>query len=176
MTEQGRMEVLEGIFTSIMVMEQNNKIDPNVMDKLELFIDSIKQFEIFWIENESLPINKAFIAYHTTRNIRIILEKINSRINEAIRAHENPKVIQEALYVMPTLVDLYSTINSLKGKPISSEVSPYLSHRLRILRSLASDVSMLPTYEEEVKEANAETLKKRFSSFVGLIWEKYHGI
>ena len=176
MTEQGRMEVLEGIFTSIIEMEQNEKIDPKVVGKLESFIDSIKQFENFWIENESLPLNKAFIAYHTTRNIRIILEKINSRINESIRAHENPEVIHEAMRVMPALVELYSVIEPFKGKPIPSKVFPYLSNRLQILRNLASEVSMLPSFEDEVKEADIEKLKKSFSSFAGLIQEKYREV
>lgn len=176
MTEQGRLKVLEGIFTSISIMEENKTIDLSIIDELEAFTESIKQFEDFWIESERLPLKNAFIAYHITRNVRIILEKVNSRIKESIRAYENPKVIYETMHIMPALVELYAAIETFKGKSIPPGVFPYLSNRLRILRDLAAEVSMLPSFEDEVKEVNIEKLKKSFSSFAGLIQEKYYEV
>ena len=146
-------------------MEQLQKVDVSVVEILDELIKECKATEHFWIENENVPIDTSFLLYHSTRNSRLVLEKMKNRFIMAAKKGENPHVIFDSIEIVPIVSELYEATLSLKERPITPEVLSFISNRLKLLRNVAYKVSMLPSPEEEIAEVDKAKVKKRFSRF-----------
>jgi hypothetical protein len=146
-------------------MEQLQKVDVSVVEILDELIKECKATEHFWIENENVPIDTSFLLYHSTRNSRLVLEKMKNRFIMAAKKGENPHVISDSIEIVPIVSELYEATLSLKERPITPEVLSFISNRLKLLRNVAYKVSMLPSPEEEIAEVDKAKVKKRFSRF-----------
>lgn len=146
-------------------MEQLQKVDVSIVEILDDLIKECKETERFWIENENLPIDTSFLLYHSTRNSRLVLEKMKNRFIMAAKKGENPHVISDSIEIVPIVSELYEATLSLKERPITLEILSFISNRLKLLRNVAYKVSMLPSPEEEIAEVDKAKFKKRFSRF-----------
>lgn len=145
-------------------MGQLQKVDTSIVEILDDLIKKCKETERFWIESKNLPIDTSFLLYHTTRNSRLVLEKMKNRFVMAAK-NENPHIIFDSMEIVPIVSELYEATLSLKERPITPEVLSYLSNRLKSLRNVAYKVSMMPSPEEEIAGVDKVKFKKRFSRF-----------
>ncbi|MBS7635733.1 hypothetical protein KEJ37_00065 [Candidatus Bathyarchaeota archaeon] len=146
-------------------MEQLQKIDASVVKILDELIENCKEAERFWVESERTPVDISFLLYHSTRNSRLVLEKMKNRFITATKKNENPHVIADSIEIVPILSELYEATLSLKERPITPEILSFISNRLKLLRNMAHKVSMMPSPEEEIAEIDKAKFKKRFSHF-----------
>jgi len=146
-------------------MQETKEVDISVVHIIDELIESCKHYEEFWVKDESVPIENAFLFYHALRNSRLVLEKMNERFKVAVERHENPKIINDSFAVVPVLSELCSTVFSLAKKEITYELKNLVSYRVRVLRDIASDNSMLPSSEEEMRGLNEKRLKERLTHF-----------
>ncbi|MBC7112708.1 MAG: hypothetical protein H5T34_01580 [Candidatus Methanomethyliales bacterium] len=146
-------------------MEQLKVVDISVLEILDDLIKDCKETELFWIENRNLPIDTSFLLYHSTRNSRLVLEKMRDRFITARKNKENPHIISDSIEIVPILSELYEATLSLRDRPITPEVLSFISNRLRLLRNIAHRVSMMPSPEEEIAKIDKEKFKKHFSRF-----------
>ncbi|MBA7599257.1 hypothetical protein ES703_06287 [subsurface metagenome] len=155
-------DIFDKIYALLEQMQSTAKVDLSIVDKFDVLIGQSKKFERFWTTNKRASIEDAFILFHASRNSRLVLEKAKARFLSAVKEHSNPSVIHDFVRVMPALCDLHGTLTTLQKKPISPEIRSLVSKRLRVMRGIAIDTSMLPSYKEEVKDLNLEELKKQF--------------
>jgi hypothetical protein len=83
----------------------------------------------------------------------------------AAQRNENPHVISDSIQVVPILSELCEAILALKERVITPELLSFISNRLKLLRNIASNVSMIPSLEEEIKGIDKKKFKSRFSRF-----------
>lgn len=146
-------------------MEKSRKVDVSVINTLDSLIESCEKIEQSWIENKEIPIKSSFLLYHASRNSRLVLEKMKERFITASEIYENPGIINDSMLVVPILNGLCDLIFSLTKRAITPEMHSFVSKRLRLLRNTASNVSLLPSPEEEIKGVDRRKLKRRFSRF-----------
>ncbi len=169
MTISSDLDVFTDLFDSLTEMEEEGKLDSTAVDKLDGLIKRCKELEEFWSKSEEKPIEDAFILYHASRNLRLILEKMRSRFTSATENKGNPQVIVDALRVTPALNQLFNTIVFNLRKPVTGEMRSLISQRTKTLRSISAEASMLPSFEDEIRDASPEMLKKEFKRFAGRI-------
>jgi len=159
----------EILFQKLQDMEESQKIDLSVVDLINSLIENCKDDEKFWVKNEKIPLEVSFLLYHSTRNARLVLEKMKDRFLKAEEKHENPKIVSDSITVMPALATLCNIIFSLKGKTITPEIQSFVLKRLKALRSTADEANLLPSPEEEMKTVNRRKLKGRFNRFANTL-------
>ena len=150
-------------------MEDSKTVDPTVIGVLDELIESCEEAQRYWVEREELPIEDSFILYHASRNSRLVLEKMKERFLSAEERHENPEVIGDSLLVLPHLSELCSIVSFLTKRELTPESRLLISQRLRLLRNAASNVSMLPSPEEEKQGLDRKKLKRRFDRFTSTL-------
>lgn len=146
-------------------MEQLQKVDLSIIEILDELIRNCKETENFWVESENLPVDTSFLLYHSTRNSRLVLERMKNRFISAVEKNENPHIISDAIQIAPLVIELCEMAFSLKKRPITPEVLSFISNRLKLLRNTAYKLSMMPSPEEEIAEIDKKKFKKRFSRF-----------
>lgn len=164
-----KIDSFTNLFHQLEIMEKSRKVDLSVIGVLDGLVEDCRRMEKFWIENEQIPVEDSYLLYHATRNSRLIFGKMKERFVLASEKHENPKVIEDSLMVAPLLGELHSTVVSLMNRVVTPELQFLISHRLRLLRNIASNVSMLPSPEEEMKGIDRRKLKRRFNRFTNTL-------
>jgi hypothetical protein len=146
-------------------MDECQKVDISVVDVINNLIKTCTNSEEFWMKNEDVPVEYAFLLFHASRNIRLIFEKMKERFICAEKKHENPQVVTDSLRIFPLLNSLCYTVFSLRKIRLNSKSILMVSQRLRLLRKMALETSMFPSPEEELKELDRAQLRKRFRKF-----------
>ena len=145
-----------------MTTQETGKTDKSIFGIFDTIIEHCKKAEEFWIERKDIPVESAFLLYHSTRNSRLILEKMKDRFLLAEEKKENPKVAEDSLFVFPYLNELCFLTSSLKEKNVTPKLKIVISQKLEALRSVASTYSMLPSPEEEIKGLDRKEMRKCF--------------
>jgi hypothetical protein len=158
------IEVFDSIYTKLEEMEEQQKVDLSIINELDILMRRFKELELFWIENRKMKIDDAFILYHCARNCWNILNKMKTRFLEAHEKHLNPQVVRDSSSVISSIHTLYDLVGTPSEEPLSPEKMTLILNRLKEIRDIASNVSMLPSYQEETKDLNVLQLKKQFIS------------
>lgn len=157
-----------GLIQLLESMEETQVVDLSITGIIDNLISDCSSTELYWMKSD-IPIETSFLMYHSSRNSRIILEKMKQRFIESVEKHENPAVIGDSLQVAPMLSELHQAVSFLKERKMAPEMYSLLSKRLKALRSVASDVSMLPSAEEELRSVDKKKLKRRFGRFADTV-------
>jgi len=160
-----RENYLESLYQQLLKMDKAQKVDVSVVDVINELIQACKSSEKFWMENEDISIEDAFLLFHVSRNIRLIFGKMKERFRLAEEKHENPQIVTDSLRIFPILNSLCYTVFSLKTVRVNSETISMVGQKLRLLRKMALEASMFPSPEEELKELDKTELKKCFTKF-----------
>jgi len=167
------MEILEEILVKLEEMEEAGKVDVSIVDNLNGLIKFCEDKEEEWVSNEEIETRDAFQLFHAARNSRLILNKMKKRFISAGKMHDNPKVVNDAIRILPAIRDICEILSSINEKYINPEILLFLSKKLRNLRNLASQVSMLPSLEEELSGLNKRKLRSRFNRIINNLQAKY---
>ena len=150
-------------------MKESSKVDSTIVEKLNVLKNEISNCKKQWVTDENVGVEDSFLMYHCLRNLELIVEKAQARFSQAIERHENPLIIENAMLVFPYVFDLYTWLYSLQGKVITTDIRSMIWKRLRQLRSMASNVSLIQTTQEELKDINLERVRKEFKDFARTI-------
>jgi len=146
-------------------MVKTKKVDESIIKNLETLQSQFFELENFWIEKSKVPIQDAFVLYHTGRSSRMVLEKLGERFQEAMKKHLNPKVVGDAERVIPLINELYNSIIPFTEKKLTYETRFSILTRLKYMRDVAADADLLPSIEEEKKDVDTAKLKRQFGEF-----------
>lgn len=157
-----RENALTSLYNQLVITQETGKVDKSIFDIFDAVIEDCKKAEEFWMERKEIPIESAFLLYHSSRNSRLIVEKMKTRFLMAEEKKENPKVAEDSLFVFPYLNELCFLLSSFEEKNVTPELKTIISQKLGALRSVASTYLMLPSPEEEMIELNKKELRKCF--------------
>jgi len=159
------LRLFDDVSASLEKMEAEGKVDLGIVDKLDALAEEGRRLENFWGTAKSVGITDAFVLFHASRNSRLVVEKLRSRLIAADGADENPSVLADAAKVIPPLHTLFLTLTFLKEKPITPNPISLVSGRLRTMRAIAAGASMLPSIGEEIQGLERQYVKERFKIF-----------
>jgi hypothetical protein len=158
--------LFESAYEQLSIMENEKKVDLSILkifgDLNKSFIDIEKQWKI----SEDIPIGEAFLLFHSIRNCRSILEKMAYKFIRAKEMQQNPRVVYSALLVLPQINDVYNLVDTIGKSKISELSLNMLRQKLRMLRDVADNNSMLPSPSEELKGVLKGELRKKFQIVV----------
>lgn len=154
--------IFESAYNKLLNMEVERKVDLSILDEFNALQKNFMELETYWRKSEKVPIKQAFVLFHSMRNCRIILQKMRLRFEVAKERQQNPQIVYSSQLVLPRINDLYNTIQPLKGREVTKEIVHLVRQRLRSLRDIAANTSMLPTLEEEIRGIPIPELKKKF--------------
>lgn len=163
------MNILEKIEISFKKMVETGKVDLSITEDLNKFKDEL-------IEAKNKLTNKIDvfrdfpIFYAIDTQIRIINHMIY-RINLVPETHDNPKVADDSLLIIPQLKVLNDTLNST----IRSD-SYYILDLSSSLQMLAMKNKMYPPPECISKSISKKDLENNFNRFVNNVGEEIERI
>jgi len=150
-------------------MATDRRVDSRVVEKLDVLAQQAKERERSWLKSRAVPRDDAFVLYHSWRNMRLVLFKMKSRVESASTMHENPKVATDSLQVIPCLVGVFSALHCAEAETIDESGKLELLERIRTLRSVASEASMLPSLEEELAEMDEKIVRNELAQMARAI-------
>lgn len=143
-------------------MQVSRKITSSAIPTIGTVVEDCKNREKFWISNTEVTPQVAFVLYHTSRNTRIIFQKMHTKFVRASELHLNPEVVDQATTVFPELLEMCNLLDSLREKEITPEMIDFLRRRVRSLRNTARKAEMLPTIEDELQAVDKGELSQEF--------------
>lgn len=155
-------QIFDSIYNKLEEMVEKRKLDFSILNEFDLLSKRFEELENFWMQNEKVKIEDAFLLYHCARNCRNVLVKMRKRFLEANKMNLNPKVAKEAQQIIPTLNALYDIVNLPLEKPLNKEQQMHIIQCLKEMRNIASSLSLLPTFEEEIERIDITKFKKLF--------------
>ena len=167
------MEIFEEILAKLEIMEEACKVDASIVEDLDGLIKFCEDKEQEWVSNEEIEARDAFQLFHATRNSRLILNKMKKRFITSGEMHDNPKVVSDAIRILPAIRDICEILSSISEKYVTPEILSFLSKKLRNLRNLALQTSMLPSLEEEISGLDKRKLRSRFNRIITNLQAKY---
>lgn len=167
------MDIFEGILAKLERMKEKCKVDVSIVDDLNILIKFCEAKEQDWVSNEEIEVREAFQLFHVTRNSHLILDKMKKRFIKAVETHDNPRVVEDAIRVLPAIKEICEILSSISEEYISPEILLFLSKKLRNLRNLASQFSMLPSFEEEISGLDKRELRSRFNRIINNLKVRY---
>src|SRR2546427_11279277 len=91
------------IASAMDAMEREGKVDLSILQKIDSFAESLNESKLHWLKNEEANRVDAFIIYHAFRNMHSIVGGMRHRFETAAAMHDNPKVVDDARLVLPSL-------------------------------------------------------------------------
>lgn len=158
------IEVFDSIYSKLEQMEDQQKVDLSIIADLDILSRRFKELESFWIQNRSVKIDDAFVLYHCARNCSNVLNKMKNRFLVAQEKHLNPQVVRDSSSILSSMHSLYDLVGMPSEEPLVPQKVTLILSRLKEMRDIASNVSMLPSYQEEMKDLNVLQLRKQFIS------------
>jgi len=158
------IEIFDSVYSKLEEMEEQQKVDLSITNDFDVLMHRFQELESFWIGSRKVKIDDAFLLYHCARNCSSILSKMKNRFCQAHESHLNPQVVRDASPVISSMQALYDLVGTPIEEPLSSEKISLVLKRLKEMRDRASNVSMLPSYQEETKGLNVLQLRKQFAS------------
>lgn len=162
------------IMSSLKRMEECKKIDPSILKQINSLSKDLYAQERIWLSRTDIPVKTAFTLYLAARNSRMIMEKLNEKIENAERLKQNPHVIHDVKRVIPSILEIY--VNLMKANEqlpsIGFTIHKRIFDLIKSLRDLAGMYGILPTFEEDTKGIDKKTIREEFTRWDQRIWMK----
>ncbi len=168
-------ETFSTIMNFIEESEKSGEVDLAIVDPLESLLAEFDHMENHWLETSTNDnIEFSFPMFHVSRNGALILRQMIRRYKTAKETKDNPRVAEDAMTVLPSLIDSITLMLEAKDGP-SSLFGDQSYHAARVLRNMARHANMLPDEEDDVQSISAKVRKKGFKLFqdtvVGVVGE-----
>jgi len=142
-------------------MEAAGKVDPVIAQRIDQIVRKLVVTEEEWIRNRDVDVRDAFAMYHSLRVTHVVAEQLKQHILMAEKREDNPLVVEQALKVLPMLVDIQETVTRFLSKRISKGTRNVIHYKARELRDLAEDLGLYPSFEEEISGLDKGKLAKQ---------------
>ena len=159
------MELLIEIENSFRDMVKTGKVNLsvlNLLNELKIKLNESKKN----ILSSKINIYDNFPIFHAIETQIRIIDQMLYRVNRAPEIHDNPRVAEDALVVIPLFKNLHTNI---LNKVNDIHYIMNLSSKLQII---AMKNEMYPSSEQITKSVNKEIINDSFGRFVGNIGEE----
>ena len=153
------------IGSSLATMVEQEKIDPQIVTRLDALISFFREKEKYWKGNKSVSLASAFALYHAWSNLRLIASKMRYRFQLAEKRHENPKTAVDGLRVFPTLLDVCTHLSEVGDRELTEDEDTATYDGVTELRNIAYHSGMLPSMDEELREVDKKAVIEEFEKF-----------
>lgn len=146
--------------------KQTGKIDLEILESLRVLFSEFKQMSIYWSESKhEEQLEYLFSLYHLSRNCGLVLRKMIQRFEELPGIDGNLTVVDDALQVLPILIDTFAILEEVKSNSINQfRVQGF--DRTRHLRNIARMADMLPNEDEDLASIPIEIRERVYKVFV----------
>jgi hypothetical protein len=154
-------------------MEDECEVDLSIIKNIDSTISLIEDQENSITKEMGVNTTSSFLSYHVLRNVRLALFRMKERFLLSKQTNDNPVVAQESLQVLPILAELTEIALEEAGKQLSAEKEDMIIERIRIMRHVLRNASMLITPEAELKTLSQKSIKDEADELTELIQKKY---
>ncbi len=151
------------IASSMDSMEKERKVDLSILQKIDSLAESLSVSEHYWLRNEEANRVDAFILYHAFRNMHSIVRSMRHRFETAADNRDNPKVVDDARIVLPSLFTVFAAVKPLETQALSPGLRSLVLKKVRDMRNAAAHARMLPSNGEglavDESQINEQTKK-----------------
>lgn len=166
---------LDNLAKSFETMESKGKINLSIIGELDSIIDHCIAVEKYWLSEFSENYN-TFTIYHSVRNIKLSTNKIKERVLTSGEKLDNPQIAIDALEILPIMSEIFNFALSLRGESLQYSVINHIQKLTRSLRAKSSKLSLLPTFEDEIKDINIEVIRSSFIKLTEKVQEDINDI
>lgn len=164
------MQLLIDIENGFKNMIKSGKVDLSILNLLKEFRNKLVESKKNILSSKK-NIYDSFPIFHAIETQLRIIDQMIYRVNIAPKIHDNPKVAEDALVIIPPFKSLHDTL--LSNLIYDSYHIMNLSSNLQIA---AMKNEMYPSPKQIAKLVNKEILKDNFGRFVGNVGEEIERI
>ena len=143
------------IKNSLEQMQQSGKVDLAILDDIITLNETLKTIKGKWFE---IADSNGFYFYQATRNVELILGKMEHRFTNSHEAKEPLKIIQDSLMVLSHMDDVLEAIQKFTIKP---QMVNDVLQKTYSLRDKAIDVNLLESLEVSREGINRDNLRSQ---------------
>lgn len=162
------MDTLLRIEKEFLSMVENKKVNILVIKDLDKIKEELNIYKKQELSKNQLTSDN-FSRFHAIETQMRVIDKMINRINMAEEIHDNPKVADDALMILPLIRDLNTNIKIENDSNFLMELSSDL-------QILAMKVNMYPLLKDVREKINKEVLEKDFNKFISNIGEEIERI
>ena len=152
--------IFEGIYSDLIKMEEEKKVDPllsQLISKLDSLKDVFKKYKEKALKERGLTNKEGYTIYSTSKNAESVLEKMQERFKIAKEMQDNPKVVLDALPIIEILKE--TTISIDKSFEGTVGIDANLKNKLR---KIAKQNNMIASLEYETNKMDKKKLTNTF--------------
>lgn len=147
-------------------MVKIGKVDISIISLLKKLKENLTDFKKIELEKKKSALDYFHIFHAVETQIRII-NYMMQRIEKASGIHDNPKVADDALVILPQFKELYFSLNTDMKKD-----TYYILGLSSGLQVLAMKNNMYPSPKQIIKSVDTKALKVNFNRFVDAVGEE----
>jgi hypothetical protein len=142
------VNAFEDIAASMEAMEKRGKVDLSILEKFDSLAKSLTTSERLWLENKASDPVDAFVLYHAYRSMVSVVGSMRERFLNAPEKRDNPKVVDDARLVLPSLFNVFAIVKPMETQILSPGLRSHILRRVQDMRRVASHAGMLPSIGE----------------------------
>ena len=165
-----KQQVIGEICESLSRMENAGKVDVSILGSLDKLRQAVRKNQAKWLEHTNTD---AYYFYHATKDMELVLDRMEQRFKDSQGACDNPKVARDSLAVMTIMDDVLHMVETGDAsRPVPDEVLNRTldledtAERLDMIRQLEGDEAIVDkdmerrVYEEMARALEAEICGK----------------
>lgn len=162
-------ETFSTIMNFVEESKKSGKVDLAIIEPLKTLLAEFEHMENHWLETYTdNNIEASFPMFHVSRNGALILGQMIQRYKTAKETKDNPRVTEDTITVLPSLIDSITLMMEAKDGP-PSLFGNQSFQTARVLRNMARHANMLPANEKDIQSIPAKIRKKGFKVFQDIV-------
>jgi len=157
------------------IMESKGEIDLSVISELDNTINDCVELEDYWLSKFSGDHN-SFHMYRSLRNIKFHSNKMKERVLHSAENTDNPQIAIDALKILPVMSEIFNLALTLQEETLQYSIINHIKKLTRSLRKKSSQLGLLPTVEDGIKDINIEEIRSRFTRLAEKIQDDIYDI
>ena len=89
---------------------------------------------------------------------------------------DNPQILIDALEILPIMSEIFNFALSLRGESLQPSIINHIQKLTRSLRGKSSKLSLLPTFEDEIKDIDIEVIRSNFIKLTKKVQDEIYDI
>jgi len=152
--------LLDEITGRVNKMEDEGKVDLDILHDLDKLKDGLLAIEDKWVNNSS---RDSFYFYQAIRNVELILERVVERFAAAKERHDNPQIALDTLAIIPIASDI---IQLTESGAVEHDKIDRVLERTRQLRDKAAETSLIESDARNLKDVDSEEVGHTFDQIM----------
>ena len=153
-------QILVEIKNSLDKMEETGKVDLAILDNFTTLRKFLRTIKSKWLDVED---SDGFYFYQATRNVELILGKMEYRFKNSQKAKDNPKIAEDSLVLLPAIDNILEATQTFE---INEQTIDDVLRKTYSLRNKAASTNLIEPLEISRETLDKDNLKLQFTALM----------